>query len=78
MKYLIWKNNLGQSNENYVGEKGIRTLGSIATTHAFQACWLGKNEKIIKRIYNLILILNVDSVSYMCLTFYMVFGCYFL
>ena len=22
----------------YGGERGIRTLGSIATTHAFQAC----------------------------------------
>ena len=27
-----------QKINNYGGERGIRTLGSIATTHAFQAC----------------------------------------
>ncbi len=34
--------NFGAKKINFVmpngGERGIRTLGSIATTHAFQAC----------------------------------------
>ena len=27
-----------KKNLDFGGERGIRTLGSIATTHAFQAC----------------------------------------
>ena len=47
MKSLIQESlrgciNFGAKKINFVnsngGERGIRTLGSIATTHAFQAC----------------------------------------
>ena len=40
LNQLIYRSNLLGSNlsiTNFGGERGIRTLGSIATTHAFQA-----------------------------------------
>ncbi len=40
----IKKNLAGQDLRGYCGERGIRTLGTVSRTHAFQACSLSHSD----------------------------------